>query len=60
MGRWTGPGLLAGWAAGSWIVGAEVRLLQCGSAGSGCGTPLQEEQERRGVDESFARGRSDA
>ena len=59
-GRWAGPGLLAGWAAGSWIVGAEVRLLQCGSAGSGRGTPLQEEQERRGVSEGFTRGRSDA
>ena len=47
-GRWAGPGLLLGWSAGFWIVGAEVRLLQCWSAGSGRGTPLQEEQERRG------------
>ena len=42
-GLWAGPGLLAGWAAGS-----------------GRGTPLQEEQERRGVGEGFAHGRSDA
>ena len=49
-----------GWAIGFWIVGAEVRLLQCWSAGSGRGTPLQAEQERRGVGEGFARGRSDA
>ena len=48
MGRRAGPGLLADWAAGSWVVGAEVRVLQCWSAGSGRGTPLQEEQERRG------------
>ena len=27
-GRWIGPGLLAGWSAGSWIVGAEVGSLQ--------------------------------
>ena len=59
-GRWAGPGLLAGWAAVSWIVGAEVRLLKCGFAGSGRGTPLQEEQGRRGFDEGFARGRFDA
>ena len=26
-GRWAGPGLLAGWDAGYWIVGAEVGLL---------------------------------
>ena len=57
--RWARLGLLAGWDAGSWIVGAEVRLLQCWSAGSGRSTPLQK-QERRGVDEGFARGRSDA
>ena len=50
---------MLGWYAGSWIVGAEVRLLQCWSAGSGRGTPLQK-QERRGVDEGFAGGRSDA
>ena len=48
------------WAAGSWIVEAEVRLLQCGSTGSGRGTPLQEEQERRGVGEGFAHGCFDA
>ena len=59
-GLWAGPGLLAGWAAGSWIFWAEVRLLQCASVGSGHGTPLQEEQERRGVGEGFACGRSDA
>ena len=37
----------------------EVRLLQCWSSDSGRGTPLQK-QERRGVGEGFARGRSDA
>ena len=58
-GRWAGPGLLAGWFAGPWIVWAEVGLLQRWSAGSGRGTPLQK-QERRGVGEGFARGRSDA
>ena len=57
--RWAGPGLLAGWSAGSWIVEAKVGLLQCWSAGSGRGTPLQK-QERRGVEESFARGHFDA
>ena len=39
--------MLLGWLAGSWIVGAEEGLLQCLSASSGCGTLLQEEQERR-------------
>ena len=58
-GRWAGPGLLAGWAVGSWIVWVEVGSLQCWFAGSGRGTPLQK-QERRGVGEGFARGRSDA
>ena len=58
-GHWAGPELLAGWSAGSYIVGAEVGLLQCLSAGSGRGTPLQK-QERRGVGKGFARGRSDA
>ena len=50
---------MTGWSAGSWIIGAEVGSLQCWSAGSGLGTPLQK-QERRGVGEGFARGRSDA
>ena len=58
-GRWAGPRLLAGWFAGSWIVRDEVGLLQCWSAGSGQGTPLQK-QGRMGVGEGFARGRSDA
>ena len=58
-GRWTGPRLLAGLSAGSWMVGAEVGLLQCLSAGSGRGISLQK-QERRRVGEGFARGRSDA
>ena len=75
-GRWAGPGLVAGWSAGSWIVGVEVGLLQCWSAssrivggevgllqpwsaGSGHGSPLQKQEERR-VGEGFARGRSDA
>ena len=50
---------MLGWSTGSWIIGAEVGLLQCWSAGFGRGTPLQK-QERRGVGEGFARGRSDA
>ena len=54
------PGLLWTDAEGSWIVGAEVGLLQCWSAGSGCGSSLQKEQERRRVGRGFARGRSDA
>ena len=58
-GRWAELGLLAGWDAGSWIVWAEVRSLQCWSVGFEGGTPLQK-QERRGVGEGFARGRSDA
>ena len=54
-----------GWSAGSLIIGAEVGLLQCLSAGLGHGTPLQK-QERRGggggggVGEGFACGHSDA
>ena len=59
MGRWAGPGLMLGCSAGSWIVGAEVGLLQCWSTGSRRGTPLQK-QGRRGVGEGFARGVSDA
>ena len=50
---------MAGWSADSWIVEAEVGLLQCWSAGFGRGTPLQK-QERRGVGEGFALGLSDA
>ena len=57
--RWAGPGLLAGWAVGSWIVCAEVGSQQWWSAGYGRGTPLQK-QERRGVGEGFARGCSDS
>ena len=57
-GRWAGPGLLAGWAAGSWIVWVEVGSLQCWSVGSGRGTPLQKQGRR--VGEGFARGSSDA
>ena len=45
--RWAGPGSLAGWSAGSWIVGAEVGLVQCCSTGSGRDTLVQK-QERRG------------
>ena len=41
------------------MVGAEVGLPQCWSAGSGRGTPLQK-QESKGVGEGFAHGRSDA
>ena len=58
-GRWAGPRLLAGWSAGSWIVGAEVGLLQRWSVGFGSGTP-QQKQEGKGVGGGFARGRSDA
>ena len=68
-GRWAGPGSMAGWSAGSWIVGAEVGLPQCCSAGFGLDTPVQK-QERRGggggggggggVGRGFARSRSDA
>ena len=58
-GHWVGPGSMAGWSAGSWIVGAEVGLLQW-SAGSGRGPPVQKEQERRRVSRGFARSRSDA
>ena len=58
-GRWDEPGLMMGWSAGSWIIGAEIGMLQCWSAGSGRGTPLQK-QERRGVGEGLARSRSDA
>ena len=58
-GRRAGPGLLAGWSVGSWIVGVEIGPLQCWSAGFEGGIPLQK-QERRGVGEGFALGRSDA
>ena len=54
------PGLLWTDAEISWIAGAVVGLLQCWSAGSGCGSSLQKEQERRRADKGFARGRSDA
>ena len=37
-----------GWSVGSWIVEAEVGLLQWWSAGSGCGSSLQKEQEKEG------------
>ena len=43
-----GPGLLAGWDAGFWIVGAEVGLLQYRSANSGRSTPLQKQRRRGG------------
>ena len=46
-GHWAGPGSLAGWSVGSWIVGAEVGLLQCWSAGSGRGTPMQKQERRK-------------
>ena len=48
-----------GWAVGSLVVWAVIGSLQHWSAGFGSGTPLQK-QERRGVGEGFARGRSDA
>ena len=40
-------GLLWTDAEGSWIVGDEVGLLQCWSAGSGRGTPLQKQERRK-------------
>ena len=43
-GRWARSGLLAGWSAGSWIVGDEVGSLQRWTAGSGRGTPLQKQE----------------
>ena len=58
-GRLAGPGLLAGWATGFWIVWVEAGPLQCWTAGSKRGISLQK-QEIRGVGEGFARGRSDA
>ena len=39
---------MAGWSAGSWIVEAEVGLLQCWSVGSGRGTPVQKQERRKG------------
>ena len=46
--------------AGYWIVGAGVGLLlRCWTTNSGCGTSLQKTR-KKGVDEGFARGRSDA
>ena len=49
-----------GWAVGCWIDWAEVGSLQCWFvAGFEDGFPLQK-QERRGVSEGCARGRSDA
>ena len=47
-GHWAEPGLLTGWSADSWIVGAEVGLLQCWSGGSGRGTPLQRHEKKKG------------
>ena len=41
------PVLLWTDAEGSWIVGAEVGLLQCWSAGSGRGTPLQKQERNK-------------
>ena len=60
--RVVGPelGLLWTDAEGSWIVEAVVGLLQCWSAGFGCGSSLKKEQERRRAGRGFARGRSDA
>ena len=42
------------------VVGPEIRLLLGWSAGSGCGAPLQKEQERGRAGRGFARSRSDA
>ena len=50
---------MLGWIAGSWIVGTEVGLSRCRSVGSDRSASLQK-QGRRGVDEGFAHGRSDA
>ena len=52
--------MLAVWSAGSWIVEAEVGLLQCWSAGSVRDSSLQKEQERRRVGRGFASCLSDA
>ena len=43
---WTDAGLV--WSVGSWIVEAEVGLLQCWSTGSGRGTPLQKNKKEGG------------
>ena len=47
----------AGACRGRW---ARPGLMLGWSAGSGCSSPLQKEQERRRAGEGFARGRSDA
>ena len=42
-----------------WIVGPDIGLMVGWSEGSGCGSSLQKEQERRRVGGGFARSRSD-
>ena len=47
-------------AGASWGRWARPGLMLGWSAGSGCSSLLQKEQERRRAGEGFARGRSDA
>ena len=44
-GRWAGDRASAGLVCRLWIVGPEIGLLLGWSAGSGCGSSLQKEQE---------------
>ena len=37
---------MVGWSVDSWIVGAEVGLLQCWSTGSGSGIPVQKKNKK--------------
>ena len=48
------------WAGACWGRWAGPGLMLSWSAGSGCGSSLQKEQERRRAGRGFARGRSDA
>ena len=48
------------WAGACWGRWAGPGLMLGLSAGSGCGSSLQKEQERRRAGRGFARGRSDA
>ena len=48
------------WAEACWGRWAGPELMMGWSAGSGCGSSLQKEQERRRVDRGFARSRSES
>ena len=48
------------WAAACWGHWAGPELMLGWSAGSGCGSSLQKEQERRRAGRGFARSGSDA